>query len=236
MQAEPVRPGAARLWHPSPKQSRSPLQLPGGPRKRPQHQPPSRDRKAPRQRPRAGAARVQALTAAQKAASHAEMPPAPAKSPGPSPRRSSTFSLLGDPTLRATRRSLETGVVDLAKGDPVRHDRFGEGRVKEFHTDMALIHFATGDKRSSSISCIEPEPHTGSEERLHPTKDAADHATHNAALGTFRAAATSADTPAAHAPAARSAGSAATRARVRSATQERCRRRQRSGCEFPGRE
>ena len=36
---------------------------------------------------------------------------------------------------------------DLAKGDAVRHDRFGEGKVKEFHTNMALVHFATGDKK-----------------------------------------------------------------------------------------
>ncbi len=33
------------------------------------------------------------------------------------------------------------------KGDLVRHKSFGEGKVKESHGDMALVHFAVGDKK-----------------------------------------------------------------------------------------
>ena len=36
---------------------------------------------------------------------------------------------------------------ETAKGDHVRHEQFGEGRVKQSEDDMALVHFATGDKK-----------------------------------------------------------------------------------------
>lgn len=35
----------------------------------------------------------------------------------------------------------------LVKGDRVRHGRFGDGQVKETGAEIALIHFATGDKK-----------------------------------------------------------------------------------------